>query len=214
MTSMLDIRIRPQTVLIWLIVGTCLPELVLTAADYGLIGTTRWRSIAYQNGGFWAGLLYNWRPNYAAQPWTMFFSYFFLHGGPVHLAGNMLVLWGLGQILIKRMGPKRFLFLYTMSAIGGAFCFGLLSASPQPMVGASGALFGMLGAWQYWCWSALRRAGRSLWPVWKVLIGLVALNIVMWVVLQGLLAWQTHLGGFLAGWVCAATLPRIRRRSV
>lgn len=189
-------------------------ELALSAADAGLIGSPRWRSIIYQNGAFWAGLLHGWRPNYAAQPWLMFVSYSVLHSGIVHLAGNMLILWGLGRILRLRLGTAGFLAVYLLSAAGGALCFGLLSHSPQPMVGASGALFGLVGTWQYWRWSHRRRAGRSLVPVWKALAWLALLNAVFWVLLGGLLAWQTHLGGFVTGWAVAAALGQLpgRRR--
>lgn len=200
--------------LLWLIALTSLIELTLAAADYGLIGSTRWRALAYQNGAFWAGLLHNWRPNYAAQPWVMFLSYAFLHGGMLHLLGNMLVLWGLGRVVMLRLGTGRFLALYFASAIGGALCFGVLSNSPQPMVGASGALFGLLGAWQYWRYALRRQRGQSLWPVWQAVLGLVLLNLLMWVALRGLVAWETHLGGFLAGWAVAAFMGRGSRSSV
>lgn len=181
-------------------------ELALAAADAGLIGSPRWRAIAYQNGAFWAGLLHGWRPNYPAQPWTMFLSHSVLHGGIAHLAGNMLVLWGLGRILRLRLGTWGFLTVYILSAVGGGLCFGLLSRSPQPMVGASGALFGMAGTWLYWRWSGRRRVGRSLWPVWRALAWLAGLNAVFWVLLDGLMAWETHLGGFVTGWIVAAAI--------
>ncbi len=211
MTSSRNIpRVLPQ-VLLWLIALNILIELTLVAADQGLIGSTRWRALAYQNGAFWAGLLHNWRPNYVAQPWTMFLSYSFLHGGLLHLIGNMLVLWGLGRVVMLRLGTGRFLVLYFVSAIGGALCFGLLSNSPQPMVGASGALFGLLGAWQAWRTALRRRRGQSLWPVWQAVLGLVLLNVIMWIALKGLVAWETHLGGFVAGWACAAAFQRVTR---
>ncbi|MEO0566840.1 MAG: rhomboid family intramembrane serine protease, partial [Pseudomonadota bacterium] len=206
MTSSCDPREHALLILIGLIALNILIELTLVAADHGLIGSTRWRALAYQNGAFWAGLLHNWRPNYAAQPWVMFLSYSFLHGGLLHLIGNMLVLWGLGRVVMLRLGTGRFLVLYFVSAIGGALCFGLLSNSPQPMVGASGALFGLLGAWQAWRYVLRRRRGQSLWPVWQAVLGLVLLNVVMWVALKGLVAWETHLGGFIAGWICAALI--------
>jgi len=194
------------TAIIGLIVVNVGIELILSAADAGLIGSSRWRAIAYQNGAFWAGLLHGWRPNYPAQPWLMFLSYSVLHSGPVHLAGNMLVLWGLGRVLRLRTGTAGFFAVYFLSAIGGALLFGFLSNSPQPMVGASGALFGLVGAWQYWRWSRRRQAGHSLWPVWQTLAWLAGLNALFWVLLNGLLAWQTHLGGFVAGWIVAAAI--------
>ncbi|MCK0104633.1 rhomboid family intramembrane serine protease [Pseudohalocynthiibacter sp. F2068] len=183
-------------------------ELSLQAADHGLIGTAGWRGLAYQYGAFWAGLLYDWQPNYVAQPWVMFLSYVLLHGGLGHLIGNMISLLVLAEIAAKFISQRAFFAIYIISAVGGGLCFGLLSSSPQPMVGASGALFGLVGAWQYWRWSARQRAGRSLWPIWNTIFWLIMLNAVLWAVLGGLLAWETHLGGFITGWIGAVALAR------
>ena len=194
------------------LIGLCvLVELVLVAADWGLIGTTRWRGLAYQNGAFWAGLLYDWRPNYATQPWVMFLSYAFLHAGFSHLAGNMLMLAFLGPFVQARAGWAGFLVIYFFSAIGGAAGFAVLGNSPQPVVGASGALFGLAGALLFHDWSKRRRGGRRLWPVARTTLFLVALNLGMWWMLDGVLAWQTHLAGFVTGWAVAAGLARLRR---
>ena len=187
--------------------------LILIAADWGLIGTPLWRSYAYQNGAFWAGLLYNWRPNYAGQPVSMFFTYAFLHSDFWHLAGNMLTLVFLGDIVVRRIGQGGFGFVYLVSALGGAAAFGLMTTSAAPMVGASGALFGLAGAWQYWEWLDLRDRGLSGWPVWRVVFALIVLNVVLWGLNGGNLAWETHLGGFVAGWIAAVVLRRLRGRS-
>ena len=133
-------------VVIWLALALALPELILQAADHGLIGSARWRPLAYQNGAFWAGLLHDWHPNYTAQPWVMFLSYSALHGGFSHLAGNLAALLVLGAIVVDRVGSRGFLVLWGLSALGGSVAFGVLSTSQQPMVGASGALFGLAGA--------------------------------------------------------------------
>lgn len=185
-------------------------ELILIAADWGLVGNTQWRSLAYQNGGFWAGLLYNWRPNYEAQPVLMFVTYAFLHSDFWHLAGNMLTLVFLGDIVVRRIGQGGFGFVYLVSTLGGAAAFGLITNSASPMVGASGALFGLAGAWQYWEWSDLRVRGQSGWPVWRIVFALVVLNALLWFVNGGRLAWEAHLGGFVAGWIAAVGLGRMR----
>ena len=80
-----------------------LTELALTLADLGVIGTPRLRARAYQYGAFWAGLLDNWRPNYAAQPQTMFVTYSFLHANLWHLTGNMIAFVVLLQLLRNRL---------------------------------------------------------------------------------------------------------------
>lgn len=190
--------------MIWAIVVLCSGiELTLMASDAGWLGSTLWRSWVYQNGAFWAGLLYNWRPNYPTQPWTMFVTYAFLHGGFWHLAGNMLTLLFLGEVVLSRLGQTGFLLLYVISALGGAAMFALLTTSPQPMVGASGALFGLAGAWLYWDWSDRREQGESTRAVWHRIGALILLNLVLWAFSPGGLAWETHLGGFVAGWAGA-----------
>jgi len=178
----------------------CGVELTLEAADAGWVGSRLWRGMAYQNGAFWEGLLYNWRPNYGAQPAAMFVTYAFLHADFWHLAGNMIALLLLARIVLARVGQLGFLLIYTLSAFGGACVFVLLAQTPAPMVGASGALFGLAGAWQYWEWLELRAAGLSLTPLWRSLAVLVLLNVVLWLMNDGGLAWQTHLGGFVFGW--------------
>ncbi len=170
-------------------------ELVLLAADAGLIGHRGWRMLGLQNGAFWAGLLRDWQPNYPAQPWAMFCTYAFLHAGFVHLLGNMLALFWIAPTLIRKLGQRRFALLWLVSALGGAMGFALLSNTPAPMVGASGAIFGLLGgivAIDY-----LNR-GR-LGAVFGMTALLAVLNLVMLVAERGAMAWETHLGGYLTG---------------
>jgi len=175
-------------------------EAALQGADFGLWGSPRWRGLAYQYGGFWRGRLGNWQPNYAAQPAVMFASYGFLHGGLVHLLVNMITLISLGRLVIERVGQGRFAVIYALSLLGGAVGFAALSEAVQPMVGASGALFGLLGVLTGWEYTARRLAREGMGPVLRVIGLLVGLNIVMYWAMGGNLAWETHLGGFLAGW--------------
>ena len=196
--------------LLALAVLTALPELVLTAADFGLVGSGLWRSWTYQNGAFWAGLLDNWQPNCPAQPITMFLSYAFLHSGPFHLVTNLAVLLGLGPAIWKRSGNFGFLFLYLAAVLGGALVFGLLADSPRPMVGASGGLFGLAGAWLCWDLADRRTNHDARWPIPAMALGLVLLNAITWALQSGALAWETHLGGFIAGWASASVIRRVR----
>lgn len=199
---------QPAHAIFWLGLLLVSVELVLQAADLGLFGATGWRSLAYQNGAFWAGLLDNWRPNYAAQPWLMFLTYSFLHVGLGHLLGNLLGLLILAAILLRRMGQGVFLALYVTSAVGGGLGFALLSDSAQPMVGASGALFGLVGAWKYGDWAESRQSGVR---VFLELLGFAALNLLFWLAEGGFLAWESHLGGFVAGWIFAVVKYRVFR---
>jgi rhomboid protease GluP len=190
---------RLPVLLMALLLASLLPEAVLTLADHGLLGSPRWREVAYQNGAFWAGLLRDWRPNFTAQPVTMFATHAFLHAGPVHLIGNLLVLVLMWQRLMHRWGSKRLLVIYALSVLGGGAGFALLSNSPYPMVGASGAIFGLAAV-------AVMDRRRSHLDRLGLILALIALNVVVWWWQDGLLAWQTHLGGFVAGAVAAAVI--------
>lgn len=190
---------RSMAVLLAICLACALPEVLLTGADLGLWGAAWWRRFAYANGGFWAGLLHDWQPNYRLQPLTMFFSYGFLHGGMLHLVLNMLTLFGLGRVVADRQGAGTMLVIFVISLFGGAVGFALLSSVPLPMVGASGALFGLAGAIT---WQDFRDRGpglRGLRPVLQSVLWLIFLNVAMWWAMDGLLAWQTHLGGFVGG---------------
>jgi membrane associated rhomboid family serine protease len=205
----------PVSIEVGLLIAVCTAvEAVLFLSDLGLFGDTRLRQTAYTWGGFWPGLLQGWQPNFPGQPVAMFLTYGFLHGGPVHLIVNMLTLWSLGTAVEARVGARGLALLYGASLVGGAVGFGLISETFRPMVGASGALFGLAGgllAWNYVDRFTLR---AGLWPVARVVLFLVAMNVAMWWALDGQLAWETHLGGFVLGWIVALLIdPQPRQEA-
>lgn len=178
-------------------------EGIVSLADFGVIDPSRLRSIVYDNAGFWPGLLGDWRPNYSGQSALMFLTYGFLHGGLVHLAINMFTLNSLGRPVIERAGPLGFVEIYAAALLGGAIVYGMLAAGLRPMVGASGALFGLAGALVAWNLKDRISLSEELAPLLRIVALLLAINLVMWWALGGQLAWQTHLGGFLAGFAVA-----------
>lgn len=189
--------------LVLLILVCTITELYLQGCDHGLWGSHRMRYIAYDYGGFLPGLLDQWRPNYAAQPYVMFVSYAFLHSGIIHLLFNMITLWSLGLVVYDRVGARGFWILYLLSTLGGAIFFGLLAPNTQTMVGASGALFGLAGGILAWNYVDRFTEHERLWPILQAVFLLLLMNLVLWWAMDGQLAWQTHLGGFLAGWAGA-----------
>lgn len=200
---------RAERGLIGLILLCAAIELALVLSDFDIVGPPRLRQAAYDYGGFWPGLLGNWRPNYAAQPWTMFATYGFLHGGPGHLIVNMITLWSLGRAVIDRVGGRGFTILYLGTMLGGAAGFGLLAPDLRPMVGASGALFGLVGGILAWAYVDRFTLRERMWPVIRTVLLLILLNLLLWWAMDGQLAWETHLGGFVAGWILALLIdPR------
>lgn len=194
------------------IIAICLAiEALLLLGDAGVISIPRFRQTVYEFGGFWPGLLVNWQPNYPFQEWLMFLTYGFLHAGLVHLVLNMITLYSLSRPVIDRVGSAKFTVLYAATILGGAMGFALLSDTFRPMVGASGALFGLAGAVLAWNYVDRFSVEDRLWPVARAVLFLIFLNIALYYAMDQLLAWETHLGGFVAGWVMALLIdPRGR----
>lgn len=187
-------------------------ELVLQIGDLGAFGIPRFRALVYEYAGFWPGLLSNWQENFPGQRWTMFLSYGFLHAGFWHLALNMVTLWSLAGAVLDRVRGLKFVAIYAASMLGGGIGYALLSDSFRPMVGASGALFGLAGAILAWDYLDRFVLKDRLWPVARAALLLIGLNVALYYAMGGVLAWQAHLGGFATGWVAAMLIdPRVRR---
>ncbi len=138
------------------------------------------------------------------------FSAMFLHAGFMHLAGNMLFLWIFGDNVEHRLGRPLYLLVYLATGIAGTLCFALLSGpSTNPLVGASGAISGVLGA--YFVFFP-RNHVRVLWVLiifvrvftiparWVLGFYLVVQNLFPILIgAGGSVAYGAHFGGFLAG---------------
>ena len=122
--------------------------------------------------------------------WWRVVTYGFLHGSPIHILFNALLLFQLGSVLEDRLGRARFLAVYGASLIGGGLGAMLLESPNRGTLGASGAVFGMMGALL-----VLRRTGRS--PIEASLGGLIVINLVI-SFLPGI-SLGGHLGGLVVG---------------
>ncbi|MEI4473722.1 rhomboid family intramembrane serine protease [Frigidibacter sp. MR17.24] len=192
-------------------------ELVLTLADHGLVGSPRWRALAYGYGAFWPGLWTGWSVNYPGQSWGMMLSYGLLHAGPGHLAGNALVIALIAPDLARALGRRpapRLAGLWLVTQLGGCIGFGLLHGGAQPMVGASGVAFGLVMAQQLARARQDRLLGLEAGARRRILATFALLmlaNAASWLMLAGQLAWETHLGGTLGGilgwWLLAPDPP-------
>ncbi|WP_042375381.1 rhomboid family intramembrane serine protease [Streptacidiphilus neutrinimicus] len=129
--------------------------------------------------------------------WYRMISSVFLHEpssfGILHIAMNMWSLWILGPYVESAFGRLRYLVLYLLSGIGGSAL--LMLTNPDLVVaGASGAIFGLLGA----VIIIHRHRGFSLGPIMAVLV----VNLVATFSL-GFIAWQAHIGGLVVGTMLA-----------
>jgi membrane associated rhomboid family serine protease len=133
----------------------------------------------------------------------------FLHQEVWHIAFNMLGLWWLGGPLEAALGRARYLALYLLSGLAGSALTYWLAAPNQPSLGASGAIFGLLGATVV----LMRRLNYDMRPVFTIL----AINLVITFNPWGGIAWQAHVGGLIAGALIAIGMvhaPRERRNLV
>lgn len=186
-------------------------EFVLFLGDLRVIDVPRFRATVYEFGGFWPGVLADWEPNYKAQPWLMFFTYGFLHSGWLHVIVNMVTLATIAPVVIDRVGLWKAATIYAIAILGGAAGFAALSDSFRPMVGASGAIFGLAGAIIAWEYVDRFTFRARMSPVLRAILYLIALNVVLYYAMGRLLAWEAHLGGFVAGWFTALLVdPRGR----
>ena len=140
----------------------------------------------------------------------------FLHSGVVHLGFNMLSLYFLGSFVEEAFGRSRFLALYLLSGVSGGLAYLYFGGFNAPAVGASGAIFGLLGGVLGY---ALRRGAFS-WqnPLIRQLLILLALNLYLGFSIPNI-SNTAHLGGlaggFAFGWLVAPTVySRKRLRAI
>lgn len=201
-------RLGPPLPLLLIALLCFLPELALWASPQPRF----LRGLLLQNFAFWPGVLGGgWQPNYSLQGAVMFLTYGFLHADVPHFLFNMITLFSLGRPLVADLGQGRFFALYAAGLVGGGLGYALLSETPQPMVGASGALFGLAGGlvWRHFVadWQALTPLSALRAALWPITL-LVGMNVVMYLAMNGQLAWEAHLGGALAGVAAMVALWR------
>jgi membrane associated rhomboid family serine protease len=155
-------------------------------------------------------------------PVLTIFTAMFLHGSLIHLLGNMLYLWIFGNSLEDNLGHIRFLFFYLLSGFFAAFIHTFSEVhSAIPMIGASGAIAGILGAY----FILFPRANVSTLFIFIIFFKVIRVPAVLilglWFLIQllnagnegGSVAWYAHVGGFLAGVFLVRSFRRpIRRR--
>lgn len=136
------------------------------------------------------------------QPWRAL-TVSLVHSGIMHLALNMLSLWMMGRILEPLLGHGRFLTLYLFSAVAGSIFMALWDPW-QPVVGASGAIFGLFGALLV----ITRRLGGDITGI-AVILGI---NLLIGFMPGVNIAWQAHVGGLIGGAVVGLVYTLTRQR--
>lgn len=173
------------------------------------------------------GLSSSW-PGTVLERAVPFLSYMGLHNDWTHLAINCFFLLAFGPVVARRLGPVLFLVFFLVCGVAGAFTYvGLNWGSLVPVVGASGAISGLMAA-------ALRMLpGQAPWaqpdsaPLAPIFSRQILIFTAVWVAINllagvtglglagsGLIAWQAHLGGYLAGLLLCGPFDALRPRPV
>lgn len=150
----------------------------------------------------------HWVDGVASGAWWQPITSAFTHAEPLHIGFNMVALWFLGPILEMMLGRARYLGIYLVSALAGSAGVMLFSGSMIVTVGASGAIFGLLGA--------LIVVGLKLKVDMRQLWFWLGINVIFTFTMSNI-SWQGHAGGLIGGALAAAALvhaPRARRTPV
>jgi membrane associated rhomboid family serine protease len=153
--------------------------------------------------------------------WLALLTSMFLHGGPLHLAGNMLFLWVFGNNIEEHLGHIRYAAFYVIGGLAAsALHIGLNLDSTIPVVGASGAIAAVMGAYLVWFPSAPVRTLVFLFFFITVVRVQAVWLLLFWFVTQFFtdpssgVAWGAHVGGFVFGVLVALVVresPAMRR---
>ena len=155
---------------------------------------------------------------YALPAYLTIFSSMFMHGGFMHLIGNMLYMWIFADNIEDNLGPSKFLIFYLLAGIGAAMTQVLMDThSEVPMIGASGAIGGVLGAY------LINHPNAKVlvlipFGFFSQLIKIRALYVLgFWFILQfisrgGGVAYAAHIGGFVSGMILILFFNKKRKR--
>ncbi len=166
-----------------------------------------------------------------AQALIPLFTCMFLHGGWLHIIGNMWFLWVFGANVEDHMGSFAYLFFYLFCGIGSSIAQTAFSwGSHIPALGASGAISGVLGAYIVLFPSSQIYSLVTLFIIWFRARIPAIVFIGLWFVLQALsafgslattghieqggVAWWAHVGGFVLGLALAKVMPQRNRRAL
>jgi membrane associated rhomboid family serine protease len=206
----------------WLLIGLCVAVYLWQAS----LGTELGEAAVYALGVIPAVLFGNadlpheldWVP-----PWASVITSMFLHGGVLHLAGNMLYLWIFGNNVEDAMGHGRFVLFYLLCGVAAALVQSLIDPMSRiPMIGASGAIAGVLGAYLLLHPKANVRVLVVIIFFVRVVVVPASIVLGLWFLMQilsgastpvskGGVAFWAHVGGFVAGLLL---LPFFKRRDV
>ncbi len=196
------------------VIGICAAVYLLQ--QYGLNET---QQVTLLYDGAFIPVLYTGRYGFDWFLFTRPFTYAFMHGGVAHIVVNMIWLAAFGSPLANRLGTIRFAVFYAVTGLASVVLFWAMHPYGEtPLVGASGAISGMMGAAARYGFRIDRSSGRAAFAGVPLPIGVVLRSrgvmtfLGVWMVINlatgllgfapgidGQIAWEAHIGGFVAG---------------
>lgn len=127
-------------------------------------------------------------------------THLFLHGNMMHLLFNSITALIMGMLFERQFGARMTAFFFFACSLGGALFYFLLNPfSPVPIIGASGGLSGLFSAGLIMIFQRQPNLRHSRWGAWPMLIFWIVFMIGMGSIGGDMIAWQSHVGGFLTG---------------
>jgi membrane associated rhomboid family serine protease len=188
--------------------------LIMTASGTSFLGSSHISTLfarfalVSKSGTFVDGSSVTHLTGIANGAWYRLITAMFLHFGILHIASNMYVLFLVGPALERALGRTRFVALYFVAGFGGSVASFLLASTSEIGAGASGAIFGLFGAYYV--------VARKLGGETGAILGTIVVNLFISVAIPGIDI-RAHIGGLITGAILGAVLayaPRERQTAV
>ncbi len=158
----------------------------------------------------------------AVVPWMTLFTCIFLHGGWMHVIGNMWFLFIFGDIVEDRLGHLGYLLFYLLCGVAASACHLMIGPeSTVPTIGASGAIAGVMGAYFLFYPKAQVEAVIPIFIILQMIVLPAPIFLGIWFAFQFFqgtmsgsgsgVAWWAHIGGFVVGLACAGLVKLTTR---
>jgi membrane associated rhomboid family serine protease len=179
-------------------------ELVLTAADNGLLGGklgVGWRIALQQDYAFapavWDQVVD--RGNWSLDMLRRFVTYSFIHANFTHALFAVVIVLAMGKFVGERWRQVSLVIVFIVAGIAGAAVYGATAPRNLPLIGAYPALYGLIGAYTYVMWLELRASGQQQWRAFSLIAMLLGLQLVFGLIFGEAPYWTANVAGFFAG---------------
>ncbi len=212
-----------------LALALAVPELILQAAEHGLIGGREgigWRVDAITSYGFFDPI-FDWMfttGQFPAEHLIRFATYPFVHLGFGHAVFAVVLVLAIGKMVAEAYSQLAFVVIFFASTLAGALAYGVFLTSNQPLVGGYPPAYGLIGGMSFMLWVKARVEGSNQWRAFSLIAFLMGIQIFFKLVFGGANDWVADLAGFVTGFVLSVflapggagrvieLLERVRRR--